>query len=66
MTMSEFGTLLAEIHALADKVERLALSQGACQAICSAERGRRRGWATWLGGAATAALAALLGFYLRR
>lgn len=64
--MSEFNTLLVRIDKLAAKVEALALSLNTCQGLCSADRGRRRSWLTWFGGAATATLATALGFYLRR
>jgi hypothetical protein len=66
MNMSEFSTLLTRIDALGAKVEALALSLGNCQTLCSSDRGRRRGWITWLGGAAIGTLSTLLGFYLRR
>lgn len=66
MTMGEFSTLLAKLDNLTTKFEELSVSVAGCQALACAAANRRKGWVTWLSGAATTLAAVLLGFYLRR
>jgi hypothetical protein len=66
MNMDEFSILLGKLDHLGQRFDKLSSSVAACQALaCEATR-RRRGWLTWLSGAATTAGAVLLGWYLRR